>query len=362
MPRSSLFGSLVILVAGGIAVLAAAAHSASAAEDVKWEHRPYPGVNRGINGILVTGNHVQLGMIGEAARSLDGGETWQLSVLDTPTIVNGFCWARNRMYASSDFRAGILYSDDSGLTWKRYSQEGLTTTSFEKVFADDTYLFAKSWEGLFRVPLGGSVWTRLDSGKNGVAGFWDFAVLGRIIMGTKEKQIHLSYDHGDSWVRPPPGILDSLPIKAGPIRNGSWVYAADSSSVLVSKDSGITWTRSFTGIPFGVRIRDIAAHGDQVFVTTNDYSPQVYRSTDQGRTWNPFASGLPPGMVLYGIAANDAFLYTYSTLPGYWRIPITAPTSLVPRAPAQRRATRTWKSGIASGYSLLGRWVRPVQD
>jgi photosystem II stability/assembly factor-like uncharacterized protein len=358
MTRAILFGAFGILVSGVIAAMPVTAHSASAADGVPWENRQYPGANRGIEGIHVRGHHVQLGLIGETARSLDGGETWTLGVLDTPTIVNGFCWAGSRMYAATEWNR-VMYSDDSGLAWKRYSKEGMEPTAFKEVFANHTYLFAKSYEGLYRVPLGGSVWQRLDLGGTGLGGFWGFIVLGEALIATKNRQIHLSYDHGVTWTRPPSGLTDSLAIRAGPILSGSLVYAADSASVLVSRDSGITWTRSFPGIPDGSHIRSIAAHGDQVFVHAHPYYLPVFRSTDQGRTWNPFGTGLPIGTTIYYLAANEDFLYTFTPGGrGYWRIPIATPTSLVPRAPAQRRATRTWKSGIGREYSLLGRWVR----
>ena len=63
--------------------------------------------------------------------------------------------------------------------------------------------------------------------------------------------------------------------------DGSCVYAANNSGVLVSEDDGQSWSFRNTGL-ISCDTKSLAGIGNWLFVSTDE---NVFRTTDQGMNW-----------------------------------------------------------------------------
>lgn len=244
----------------------------------------------------------------------------------------------NRIYATTRNTATgggfVFISDDAGLSWKQPKNYDVIRTSPYAMLQDKVnpnLLYMGTNLGVFKSVDRGGNWTRLvgvkkpavkapvkkapakktvvakpttptgpvivpviqekvkvlaytDDGKNG------------IFAGT-DSGLFRTYDITKGWEKLSFGELGSInvfAIHANPLQPGTIFVGTDRSGVLVSRDSGKTWTKTAT-IPPDVPISSITTdpkNGDVVYVGT---SQTFYVSRDGGITWKRRGGNLPLG-------------------------------------------------------------------
>jgi photosystem II stability/assembly factor-like uncharacterized protein len=117
-----------------------------------------------------------------------------------------------------------------------------------------------------------------------------------------------SIDGGASWTQMGASVFDFTtggarvsrvaidPTSAGSA-GSTLVYAATSSGLFRSTNSGLTWTQTLAGIATDVVIDPVDPRilYSAIGATSGSNQNGVYKSTDRGATWTPLTSGFPGG-------------------------------------------------------------------
>jgi hypothetical protein len=113
---------------------------------------------------------------------------------------------------------------------------------------------------------------------------------------------------------------------------GSDVFVGtDSQGVFISRDNGMTWTKSKAiSLSAFLSVNDIAVHGNTIFIAASANTPAgdvggVFSSVDRGNSWSVEESEISKGgqiesianTPVYGLALNKNFLWA-ATSSGLW--------------------------------------------
>jgi photosystem II stability/assembly factor-like uncharacterized protein len=125
----------------------------------------------------------------------------------------------------------------------------------------------------------------------------------RLIAGTGDG-LFVSTNRGQSWRLTIvfKGQLHTLKMIGSAIFAGGGF--AGGSSVLISRDNGLSWTPSNAGLDKVGSVNAFAAKGDRIYLAGNG----VYVSSDGGRSWAPINDGLTD-LDVRGLVVNDTYLY-----------------------------------------------------
>lgn len=127
-----------------------------------------------------------------------------------------------------------------------------------------------------------------------------------------------SMNRGDTWERISPDLtynhkdkMGDIPfqtifaISESPLKFGLIYVGTDDGKVLVTKNSGTTWTEIMAGLPYRKWVSRIVASAfdiGTVYMTQNgkrddDFSAYVWKSTNFGNTWQDISGNIPCGPV-----------------------------------------------------------------
>lgn len=195
-----------------------------------------------------------------AFRSVDGGNTWQLTALTDPHLTQIFATPDGAVYALDGyFCTGLFRTDDDGATWITLNS-GLATcvNGFSAAPTGDTLYVATGTSGVFRSTDRGASWSAMNTGFS----TFDF-----------------------SWVvTTPPGFVLAHATGQGEYR---------------SSDKATTWTAVNSGLP-SVAGAVSVNRSNHLLVTTGS---GIFRSTDNGGSWQAVNAGLPTPVPGFGAAA-----------------------------------------------------------
>ncbi|HTY12445.1 MAG TPA: hypothetical protein VMF88_15385 [Bacteroidota bacterium] len=150
-----------------------------------------------------------------------------------------------------------------------------------------TNLFAGNHpSGVFRSSDGGSSWTPVDSGLNGI-GVTSLAVSGAdLFAGTASMGIFRSNDLGASWIAVDSELLASnqyfLEVLCLCSKGTNLFAGTGGTGVALSTNNGASWTWTNTGLYSGTIVYAVISQAADVFISTNF---GIYRSSDDGATW-----------------------------------------------------------------------------
>ncbi len=208
------------------------------------------------------------------ARSMDGGRSWTMSYQglvrqsDYAVADIAFCPSRpERIYAAvgntwseDGFASSLMVSDDTGLSWKRVSDEvsfgGHLTRQRGKILIVDTKDSLHLWAGT-------------------------------TIRGVME-----THDGGKTWVKRGPencGYINVLvcdPERSSRFYLGATGFGKRQMGLWVSDDASRTWNKKLD-----IGIKDIAASGKGIILAVGE--SDVRLSLDYGQTWRKQEAGLP---------------------------------------------------------------------
>ena len=207
------------------------------------------------------------------------------------------------------YNSGILFSDDTGMSWQQRNNDGYLTGGFAMVSFNATIILG-STQGIWRSVDTGQSWKALpcdyDTTQNTAHFGSDTAVSslafdgGYLYAGGYLGGVFRSSDAGMTWQNVLP--LDLPAGRGNPVQSltayGGNIFAGTyQSGIFRSSDHGNTWDSSNNGISASARIAQalLATH-DGVFAGLL-VGGGVYYSSDSGRIWVNFTVGMTGGNI-----------------------------------------------------------------
>jgi photosystem II stability/assembly factor-like uncharacterized protein len=244
---------------------------------------------------------------GGVFRSTDKGASWQqmglgeLDVFDLSLSPSGLIAATNR---------GIHLLSPATNKWQATDKlavgndvQGIGTV--HAVRCSDQYCLAAIDGGVFRSQDGGHIWraTRLSSPL--ASPVYSLTVQGSTAAALTQSSLLLSRDSGESWTPA------ALPSWVGPLHeaaiDGNNLWLATTDGLLHSTDTGAHWALAVRGVPPGEGLSiHRSGNGTLYYGVRNQHS--LYISHDGGASWqsstpapHPLSSALADGSQLIGI-------------------------------------------------------------
>lgn len=236
------------------------------------------------------------GAQGGVFKSLDGGATWLQPGSGMPSgLVLDIAVDPGRpatVYAALA-REGLYKSSDAGAHWA-YAGAALPGPPLQVAVTPGGVVYAGLDSGVFRSRDGGASWQAVNRGlpegsRQTSALEIDPSRPARMLAGFTGSGIYRSTNGGARWSRAGGAAQDRivLEIAFGPA-SSEIVYAATEAGVLLSLDSGATWSQSgLTSFTIAV-----AAHPTLPGTVYAGTPEGVFRSTDRGATWLRASDGL----------------------------------------------------------------------
>jgi photosystem II stability/assembly factor-like uncharacterized protein len=196
------------------------------------------------------------GVHGAILRSLDGGMTWQYSLLRTPPPVVT-CLAVSPNYEqdgiafAGTLEDGVFRTADRGSRWASWNfgliDLGVLCLAVSPAFGQDETLFAGTETGLFRSSNGSRAWREVGLPEDiapvlSLAISFDYTQSGCLFAGTESNGLWKSTDRGVSWSPVEElgsGVVNALVTGNG--RCGLAVAALTDEFLRLSEDGGATW-------------------------------------------------------------------------------------------------------------------------
>jgi photosystem II stability/assembly factor-like uncharacterized protein len=253
---------------------------------------------------------------------------------------------------------GVFASRDGGQHWMQKSSGLGGRDVFTLQQAHDGTLIAGTNRGIFLLPANGGEWLQSKSVLNEKTTFRT-VLKGKkkvsvarktVTRGVLESRVNDLEVTSDGWLAATSGGLyvsknDGKSWTGGPVlgkqdlvavgANGDLVVAATRIAVLLSTDSGTTWSQA--ALPSYLTIRGVAVTPDaHVLVAARE---GAYCSTDSGATWQHVVNGLP-----------DKNISSISFDPLSKRLLATSTATGV--IFESKDGGQTWKRGPDSGYPL----------
>ncbi|MCG3131618.1 MAG: Ycf48-like protein [Phycisphaerae bacterium] len=306
-------------------------------------------------------------------RSKDGGETWKTGDEglpsgdnDLPQYFSVAAFKRGEALIGTD-RYGMFVSADSGRTWSPdnagYPQyNGTAGNQFreaEAIARNNEHIFVGTgygtefFNGRFNIS-GGGVWRRAEGGGTWTGVNNGFPIIARnlfnepvyapvnamyadrnvVLVSTFTRGVFRSTNDGGSWAASNDGLPRDtngfLPEFGGFVKvEGdllgaamSFAFGSGGEGVFRSRDRGLSWARSDSGIPAGRSVLSIVEHEGGIYAAVwSSREPLaqngVYVSEDGGFNWTR-TDGLD-GVILNDLASNRRGLFIGTRAAGVWR-------------------------------------------
>jgi photosystem II stability/assembly factor-like uncharacterized protein len=217
----------------------------------------------------------------------DGGDVTALAF-----SANGrTAWAGTRVN-------GVFRSVDGGKSWATVGLRG-AVRDLAAGAAARSLVYAATSEGVFRSDDAGSHWTALNAGLPAVDGRRNATLVATeptapaAVWVGLHGLLYRSVDLGATW-RPAAKGLEGAAVDVAPHpRKAGVVYAATTTGVFRSPDSGRTWSRSGLRGKFVQRIVFDRGRPDHLYAVVKDFTHRgfsfmvIFVSDDRGGSWKP---------------------------------------------------------------------------
>jgi photosystem II stability/assembly factor-like uncharacterized protein len=218
-------------------------------------------------------------------------------------------FALNGKYVFAATYDGVFRTTVDETSWTQ-KNNGLKSTQITSIYAAAGIVFAVNSDGIFRSQNNGESWSKVNSG---LAGKYITSLVSgdeSIFAGTNRGMFRSS-DGGKNWESVSEGLIDTFPPVDSNIGNitvnGETIFAQGSAGFFRSDDNGETW------IPAGLEGEYISALGSdgETIIACTSYK-NIYRSTDNGTTWAKTDSGslLKTGYIASIIFCGDTIFAT----------------------------------------------------
>lgn len=324
-------------------------------EDNAWEHY----------GLVLLGGGDAL-VVGEAERVLrttDGGLTWtqthgSTGMAPSPIFVrNVYAVDSSTVFAACN-EGTVLRSDDGGQSWAE-QDAGAAATSLRAIhFFDDQHGYAVGKKQGFYPTLcsthdGGLNWH--ERNQLGMYDYYDVvAVAPDVALAAADTSIYKTTDGGVSWTwETPLPYGDYLSIDAV----GDIAYAAG-TQLVKSVDAGDNWT-VLRNLPY--RAHGISFHDDLTGWMVGE-NGTIEHTTDGGATWTPQTSGVTTTLrdvdVLSAdvvvVAGSDGVVLVTGSGGSSWTRLDPAPLGSATLTGCTIASSRLWVAGQSTGLWSYG--------
>lgn len=179
--------------------------------------------------------------------------------------------------------SGTFRSSNNGLSWFR-NQYGLTGNAIysNSFTSKDSFIFAATYDGVFRTKISDTVWTFRGSGIP--FGYSNNAIVnhnGKLFVVLSNASVYKSTDDGLSWEISSNG----LPVNAA----NSWSILNYSDTLFLGTTAGVYRTINdgevweSISVPPVVGIEGMCMLANYLYITTID---KIYRTNNNGITWH----------------------------------------------------------------------------
>jgi uncharacterized protein (TIGR03437 family) len=233
--------------------------------------------------------------------SRDRGATW--TTLHTGTdAVNKFGYGvwidpnnSQKMFVSSEYGYGMVWSQDGGASWsvagQGFTGYGSRGVAFDPSDSRRIYAGGMVGSGFFKSTDGGLTWSRRSFGSPavyvvGVA--VDPLSPAIVYAGTQNEGLFKSADYGDTWAASGSGLTGVISfLTLDPTKSGR-LFASTGTAFYLSEDGGGSWTNVLNMPAWTVTIdRNMPS---TVYATARTQG--IFRSSDGGHTWQSINNGL----------------------------------------------------------------------
>ena len=208
------------------------------------------------------------GVPGGILRSFDGGQSWHIAELPSPpSVVSALAispdYTRDGFLLAGTLEDGVFSSSDRGGHWAAWNfgllDLNVLCMDISATFDRDETLFVGVDSGVFRSTNGGRAWREVDFALElapvlGLALSPVYSEDGILFAGTESHGLYRSEDRGRNWRRLGEDVVcnavnaillsPEFPEKAD-------VLVMLSDGLLLSRDSGQSWTEWGSGLEFG---------------------------------------------------------------------------------------------------------------
>ncbi len=253
------------------------------------------------------------GNFGVLYRTTNNGASW--STINIPNVLwlfnmNGKLLCGTLGPANSKFV--LLQSLDKGITWNQIPVN-IPISRIEFMAENNGYLFAFTYEGIYRSSDEGNSWTIASKGLN-FNTINAFLFKDKILYSGTSNGVYRSTDLGINWTPLNSGLKD-LTVKTIATDGNNLYLATRGSGVYRSMNNGENWTQINKGLPttlvntiYDTEINTIyASTRGTLFAGT--YGNGIYRSVDNGENWLPINSGLNTQIPVNSIIEKDNLLF-----------------------------------------------------
>lgn len=237
-------------------------------------------------------------------RSRDQGATWDAPIagIRTLSVLNlNPSKKSNTLYAATNGE-GVFVTNDGGDSWQSLGN-GLTGQSVYAVSEDASgsgKIYATTNTGVYR--LTGDQWTRIMNGlpdDTYIDIQPDPDQTQRLYAASQKKGLFVTDDGGDNW-KPLTVASSDIEIRTMTVLSGGRVILGTlQSGVIISNDSGQTWTPAAQMELIDPVLMTVAVdprRPNRIYAGTAGFG--VIRSEDGGLTWKPSSNGIQFPMVL----------------------------------------------------------------
>ncbi len=245
-----------------------------------------------------------VGEHGLVVRTLNGGDTWLPSRVDSSVTLTSVCFV-DRLIGYAGGKSGEIFkTTNSGTSWTRisvgrpYYFKAVDFVSPRRGWA----IVVPGWGaagGLFRTDDSGHTWQHEPA----FAGTYltDIEMIddqqGYILASSYPTRVYTTTDGGISWSATPASVVDGEQGIVFLDAQRGWIFGGRESGsyrqvVHRTTNAGITWSVAAIDTPeFQSSVLDLCFLGSQLVWCVNQYG--VYKSTDGGAQWSHiyFTSG-----------------------------------------------------------------------
>jgi photosystem II stability/assembly factor-like uncharacterized protein len=220
--------------------------------------------------------NVFAGAQGGILRSVDGGKSWNISLLPSPppivsTLVISPNFAQDGTLLAGTMEDGVFRSADRGTHFHRWNfgllDLNVLSMAISADFASDETIFVGAETGIFRSTNGGRAWREVNfpiefAPVLSLALSPDYANDGALFAGTESCGLFHSGDRGQAWT----GLGEGAIAEAvnGIVLSPQFPATPDtlvmlSTALLVSRDGGLSWSKWKTDLSIEQGVVSLAA-------------------------------------------------------------------------------------------------------